>query len=103
MDNPTDSIRRVLAVFDGAVRTARVPCLLAVAGSCLLAGEARAQGNAQADRAALVALYHATDGPSWTNSTNWLSTEPLSEWFGVTTESGRVTALDSLNERELYS
>ena len=28
------------------------------------------------DREALVALYNATDGPNWTNSTNWLSDEP---------------------------
>ena len=48
-----------------------------------------------ADRAALVALYNATDGPNWTNSANWLSDKPLGQWHGVTTkESGRVTHLD---------
>ena len=47
------------------------------------------------DRAALVALYEATDGPSWTNKENWLSTAPLDEWYGVTTDSnGRVTVLN---------
>ncbi len=46
------------------------------------------------DRAALVALYEATDGPSWTNKENWLSAAPLDEWYGVTTDSnGRVTVL----------
>ena len=25
------------------------------------------------DRAALVALYHATDGPNWTRNENWLT------------------------------
>ena len=51
--------------------------------------------SAQAtDKAALVALYTATDGTNWTNSTNWNSEEPLSSWHGVTTNSdGRVTRL----------
>ncbi len=47
------------------------------------------------DRAALVALYNATDGPNWTNNTNWLSDRPLGEWYGVTTNAdGRVTRLE---------
>ena len=46
------------------------------------------------DRAALVALYNATDGPNWTDNTNWLSDEPLRKWHGVgTNESGRVDRL----------
>ena len=46
------------------------------------------------DRAALVALYEATNGSGWTNRTNWLSDEPLSEWYGVATDTaGRVTHL----------
>ena len=48
-----------------------------------------------AHRAALVALYNATEGGSWTTRTNWLSGRPLDEWHGVTTDSdGRVTALE---------
>ena len=50
--------------------------------------------NGTADRAALVALYNATGGADWTNNTNWLSNEALSEWHRVETdEDGRVTAL----------
>ena len=46
------------------------------------------------DRAVLVALYEATDGPNWTNKENWLSDRPLGEWYGVTTDdNGRVTQL----------
>ena len=30
------------------------------------------------DRAALIALYNATDGPNWEYGTNWLSDTPLS-------------------------
>lgn len=49
------------------------------------------QEGIAADRAALVALYHATDGPNWIDSTNWLSEKPLRSWYGVLTdESGRV-------------
>ena len=51
-------------------------------------------GDLNPDRAALVALYEATDGDNWTNNTNWLSDRPLGEWFGVTTDDdGRVTGL----------
>ncbi len=48
-----------------------------------------------ADRAALVALYDATDGDaSWDESTGWKSDQPLGDWFGVTTNAdGRVTSL----------
>lgn len=47
-----------------------------------------------ADRAALVALYNSTDGPNWEKSDNWLSDEPLSEWYGITVNlTGRVTVL----------
>ena len=53
------------------------------------------------DRAALIALYNATDGPNWVSKTNWLSDEPLGEWYGVTTDGGgRVTRLD-LNTNQL--
>ena len=46
------------------------------------------------DRQPLVALYFATDGPNWTNNTNWLSNAPLGEWHGVTTDdSARVVKL----------
>ena len=60
-------------------------------------------GSAATDRAALEALYHATDGPNWKTSTNWLSGDPLSAWHGVlkTTPSGRVQVL-SLNSNRLH-
>ena len=47
------------------------------------------------DRAALVALYEATEGPNWVNSENWLTDAPLGDWYGVDTDgSGRVVALN---------
>ncbi len=52
------------------------------------------------DRAALVALYEATDGDNWVNNTNWLSDAPLGEWYGVTTdENGRVISLQLVSNR----
>ena len=47
------------------------------------------------DRQILTALYEDTGGPNWTNSTNWLSDQPLGKWHGVTTDAnGRVTVLN---------
>jgi PKD repeat protein/Leucine-rich repeat (LRR) protein len=51
-------------------------------------------GVNDADYQALEALYNATGGASWTNHTNWLSTEPVSTWYGVTVTGNRVTGLD---------
>ena len=46
-------------------------------------------------RAALAALYNATNGSSWLDDTNWVSSRPLGEWYGVSTDAdGRVTELD---------
>ena len=59
-----------------------------------VADPASAQDTVATDKAALVALYNATDGANWTTNTNWNSTESLSSWHGVTTNSdGRVTRL----------
>ena len=46
------------------------------------------------DRAVVVAHYNATDGDNWVNQDNWLSGEPLDQWYGVTADgNGRVTEL----------
>ncbi|MCX7549415.1 immunoglobulin domain-containing protein [Xanthomarina sp. F2636L] len=42
------------------------------------------------DRAALVALYNATNGPSWTTNTNWNTAAPVYQWHGVTVSDNRV-------------
>ncbi len=52
-------------------------------------------------RDALVALYRATDGDNWISNRNWLSDEPLDDWYGVTADDdGRVTELD-LSQNQL--
>lgn len=74
-------------------RTLRHICLAA----CLwgIAAHAAGQGSVASDREALVALYNATGGSNWTDNTNWLSSAPLGEWYGVETDGdGRVTGLD---------
>ena len=76
-------------------RRRSAPLLLAaVALWAGLAADAAAQRNAASDHAALEALYDATGGPGWTDSTNWKTPAPLGEWFGVTTAAGRVTRLE---------
>ena len=47
------------------------------------------------NRQVLDSLYRATGGEDWTDTTNWLSDEPLSEWYGVETgdSSGEVVGI----------
>ena len=72
-------------------------------GACVVSAGGESAGNncsaavrvdVASDRDALVALYQATDGPNWINSTNWLSDQPLGAWHGVTAHNGEVTRLD---------
>jgi Leucine-rich repeat (LRR) protein len=44
------------------------------------------------DSLALVDIYNAAGGPTWTNQMNWL-TGPVSSWGGVTVSANRVTNL----------
>ena len=58
------------------------------------AGRAEITVGPNPDRVALEAFYHATGGPNWVNSENWLTDAPLGEWHGVTTDaSGGVVSL----------
>ena len=96
------------AVSEGAatVRVAATdPGGLSVSGSFSVtvegAGDTDPQGSVESDRAALEALYNAAGGASWTDSTNWKTSAPLGEWYGVTTDAaGRVTGVD-LDENAL--
>lgn len=40
----------------------------------------------QIERDALMALYNSTDGPNWTNHTNWGTSAPVADWHGITVE-----------------
>ena len=68
--------------------------LVAAAFWALAAADVVAQGSEESDRAALAALYDATGGAGWANSTNWRTSAPLGEWYGVSADpNGRVTGL----------
>ena len=42
-----------------------------------------------------MALFNSTGGRGWKDNSNWSSSEPLSEWFGVSVDSdGRITRLE---------
>ena len=74
------------------VADVRVAALVVVL-SAVAVTEAVAQG-VEEDRAALVALYRATNGASWIDSSNWATAAPLGEWHGVSThDDGRVAEL----------
>ncbi len=70
------------------MKTASVFCALV-----LVSGLAAAQVPT-AERDALIALYNATDGAHWTNSTGWLgAVDTECTWNGVTCSGGRVNGL----------
>jgi len=53
----------------------------------------KAQVNTQ-DSLALVDLYDSIGGPNWTNHTNWLTSKPVSSWYGILLDSnGRVSGI----------
>ena len=43
---------------------------------------------------ALVALYNATNGPAWTDSTGWLGMYTPCSWYAVTCQSGHVSRIE---------
>jgi hypothetical protein len=43
---------------------------------------------------ALVDLYNSTNGASWTNQDNWLTTDTPSNWYGVAVSYGHVVILN---------
>ena len=53
-----------------------------------------------ADSLVLVKLYNECGGLNWTNKTNWLTGELLSNWDGIVVENGRVTRIN-LNHNNL--
>ena len=61
--------------------------------------ESIAQVNQQ-DSLALVAIYNATEGEQWKRKAKWLSSNPVSDWFGITVTGNRVSGL-SLSDNNL--
>ena len=50
-------------------------------------------GIPDAECQVLYALYNSTDGPNWTDNTNWLSAEPVDDWYGIIVEEGHVVEI----------
>lgn len=57
-------------------------------------GVAHSNGIVQDEYNALVELYIATGGSSWTNSSNWLTSEEVDNWYGIESSKGRVRKID---------
>jgi len=45
------------------------------------------------EKQALIDLYNATGGDDWIDNTNWLSDEPVSEWYGISVEGDHVVRI----------
>ena len=57
-------------------------------------GSTMRQSSPASDREALTALFNAMNGESWDNNGNWLSSEPIGDWYGVLADAeGRVVEL----------
>ena len=83
--------------------TQRTAWLVGLVGALVLGMPAvgSGQGTVADDRAALEALYDATNGANWSHNDNWKTDEPLGQWAGVETDSdGRVMWL-ILRENQL--
>ena len=49
----------------------------------------------ESDRQILASFYRTANGDDWLNNDGWLTSRPLSEWYGVdTNDAGRVVSLD---------
>ncbi len=48
----------------------------------------------QSDSLALLEIYDSMYGDNWLHKDNWLSDQPIDNWYGVTVTDGRVTALN---------
>ncbi len=81
MTNPVPALRNFISTT----------AVLLAFGMCLLAPQGFAS---EEERAALMALYDATDGPNWTNSTGWGTETDYCDWFGVICLNASVYEID---------
>ena len=93
----TTTFRITVTSADGVRATASTTVTVTAAGP---ADTDHPQDSVASDRAALEAIYDATRGWVWTDSTNWKTAAPLGEWHGVeTNEAGRVSSLELSRNR----
>ena len=56
--------------------------------------ESYGQSFQDLERAALVALYDALGGTSWTDATNWNSAHPVGTWYGISTNQFNISGVN---------
>jgi len=78
-----EAARSNLTTTKGWTITGDSPSGTDCTGSCVPASE----------RAALIALYSATNGSNWINNSNWLNTDE-STWHGITVQGCTITEID---------
>ena len=98
---PFDARQTVLGVLVISNTDLCAPPTLHVFWDANLNYDGQACTTPMADRTFLESLYDSLGGDDWGDRTNWKSTEPLADWYGVeTNEAGSVTGL-SLPDNEL--
>lgn len=69
--------------------------------------EERFENRREEDLKALKAFYKATNGDNWKNNTNWFSSEPLYNWYGLDNSEdmglGEIKKFDYVNSIRLGS
>ncbi len=82
-----DLFNAIQAKGDSLAAIARADSIAHADSLAAIAARAAAAAEDDPERAALVALYYATGGPNWYRNDNWLSDQPITEWYGVEGES----------------
>ncbi len=82
--------------FSISVQQVRLALLtLLCTATWTLQAQTQTGGVSASQYQALVDIYNASNGNGWFTNENWLTTEPVSTWYGVTVDTaGRVVQLD---------
>ena len=59
------------------------------------------QGEGPCVRDALAALYNSAGGAQWANNANWLTDEPVADWYGLTVDERGLPVSLSLQDNRL--
>lgn len=95
----SETISEICAVLDCADATARPLTQVADPDEQRIQTDVEGEKVPRRDRGVLVALYEATSGANWTNNDKWMTTDPISEWHGVSSfpaTPGSLTNLSAL-------